>query len=217
MRMKSILTSALVFALCGAPELIQAQTAPPATAPANQSVQPTAPAADNKTQPSRTSESSPSETPTSQGAAPQTGAQQKPSGVTVDPSQGPLEPAPAETPLPPDSAQPANRPGAAPADSSSKTMPQSDQPETQNLPANPEPQKPGEPVGAAAAEKGSTAGGAASKPAGTAIAPAKQGQVRSWLIRIGAIAAAGAALGTVYALSHKTPSNPPGFQTLGAH
>jgi hypothetical protein len=140
--------------------------------------------------------------------------------VTVNPSQAPLEPVPAETPVPPDSAEPATKPAAAPADSSSRATPQSDQPETQNLPGNPEPQKPQkpeEPVGAAAAERGRTAGGAASKPAGTAIAPAKQGQVRSWLIRIGAIAAAGAAFGTVYALSRKTPSTPPGVQTLGAH
>ncbi len=64
------------------------------------------------------------------------------------------------------------------------------------------------PVGAAAAEKGVTAGGAASKPAGNAIAPAKQRQVRSLLIKIGLIAAGGAALGAVYALSRGTSSTP---------
>ena len=66
------------------------------------------------------------------------------------------------------------------------------------------------PVGAAAAQKGVTAGGAASKPAGTAIAPAKQRQVRSFLLKLGLIAAGGAAIGTVYALSKGTPSTPPG-------
>jgi len=71
-------------------------------------------------------------------------------------------------------------------------------------------QKDQTPVGAAAAQKGATAGGAASKPAGNAIAPAKQRQVRSVLIKIGLVAAGGAAIGTVYALSRGTPSTPPG-------
>ncbi|HEU5450653.1 MAG TPA: hypothetical protein VFU76_01635 [Terriglobales bacterium] len=65
------------------------------------------------------------------------------------------------------------------------------------------------PLGAAAAQKGPTAGGAASRPAGNAIAPAHQRQVRSLLIKIGAIAAAGAAFGAVYALTRGTPSTPP--------
>jgi cytoskeletal protein RodZ len=66
------------------------------------------------------------------------------------------------------------------------------------------------PVGAAAAEAGVTAGGAASRPAGSAIAPAKQGQKRSLLIKLGLIAAAGGAIGAVYALSRGTGSLPPG-------
>jgi hypothetical protein len=71
-------------------------------------------------------------------------------------------------------------------------------------------QKDKTPVGAAAAEAGVTAGGAASRPAGSAIAPAKQGQKRSLLIKLGLIAAAGGALGAVYALSRGTGSTPPG-------
>lgn len=67
-----------------------------------------------------------------------------------------------------------------------------------------------EPEGTAAARSARTIGGPASKPAGSAIAPAKQRQVRSLLIKIGAIAGAGAALGTVYALTRGTPSKPPG-------
>ena len=67
-----------------------------------------------------------------------------------------------------------------------------------------------QPLGTAAAEKGTTRGGAASKPAGTAIAGAKQKQSRSLLIKVGAIAAAGVALGTVYALSRGTSPTPPG-------
>lgn len=67
-----------------------------------------------------------------------------------------------------------------------------------------------EPRGTAAARAAKTQGGAASKPAGAAIAPAKQRRSRSLLIKLGVIAGAGAALGTVYALSKGSPSRPPG-------
>ena len=66
------------------------------------------------------------------------------------------------------------------------------------------------PLGTAAAQRGPTAGGAASRPAGNAIAPAHQRQMRSLLIKIGAIAAGGAALGIVYGLTRATSSKPPG-------
>ena len=83
-----------------------------------------------------------------------------------------------------------------------------DAPSTQQ-PANAK-QKDKTPLGAAAAEAGATAGGAASRPAGSALAPAKQGQRRSFLIKLGLIAAGGAAIGAVYALSRGTGSTPPG-------
>jgi hypothetical protein len=83
------------------------------------------------------------------------------------------------------------------------------------VPEAPQPKKPAEPVGAAAAESVPTAGGAAAKPAGVAIAPAKQHQTRSLLIKVGAALAAGAAIGTVFALSHSTPSTPPGATAPG--
>ena len=50
----------------------------------------------------------------------------------------------------------------------------------------------------------------AGRAEGAAIAPAKQRRVRSLLIKLGALAGAGAAVGTVYALSHGSPSRPPG-------
>ncbi len=71
-------------------------------------------------------------------------------------------------------------------------------------------QQPAQPEGTAAARAARTIGGPASKPAGSAIAPAKQRQMRSLLIKVGAIVAAGATLGTVYALTRGTPSKPPG-------
>jgi hypothetical protein len=66
------------------------------------------------------------------------------------------------------------------------------------------------PDGTAAARAAKVIGGPASKPAGSAIAPAKQRQTRSLLIKLGVIAGAGLALGTVYALSRSAPNRPPG-------
>jgi len=69
-----------------------------------------------------------------------------------------------------------------------------------------------QPTGTAAAQKGKISGSALSEPAGIAIAPAKQKRVRSILIKMGFIAGAGIALGTVAALSMASPSRPPGAQ-----
>ncbi|PYV95190.1 MAG: hypothetical protein DMG89_22555 [Acidobacteria bacterium] len=69
-----------------------------------------------------------------------------------------------------------------------------------------------EPSGTAAAQAGKISGSAGSRPAGAAIAPAKQRQVRSLVIKLGALAGAGIALGTVAALSKGTPPKPPGAQ-----
>lgn len=64
------------------------------------------------------------------------------------------------------------------------------------------------PVGTAAAPYEKTTGVAASRPAGAVIAPAKQRRARSILIRVGVIVGAAAAVGTVVALSHGSPSRP---------
>jgi len=114
-------------------------------------------------------------------------------GTTVDPSQAPLQPVTTypDAPTPQQDQQPGN---AQPAQ-------QSEQPQQPKKPVT-------EPAGAATAEKVPTTGGAASRPAGVAIAPAKQHQTRSLLIKMGAIAAAGVAAGTVYGLSRGTPSTP---------
>jgi hypothetical protein len=69
---------------------------------------------------------------------------------------------------------------------------------------------PQQPAGTAAAGIENTAGVAASKPAGVAIAPPKQRRVRLLIVKVGAIVGAGAALGTVAALSKGSPSKPPG-------
>lgn len=91
-----------------------------------------------------------------------------------------------------------------------QAQPNSSQTQAPPQNATPQAQQPNQPEGTAAARAARTIGGPASKPAGSAIAPAKQRQMRSLLIKIGAIAGAGAALGTVYALTRGTPSKPPG-------
>jgi hypothetical protein len=125
------------------------------------------------------------------------------SGTTVNPSQAPLQPV-------------TTYPDASGADqqtqsgNSTEQVPNAPRPQLQSKP------EPSEPQGAAAAEKVPTAGGAVAKPAGVAIAPAKQHRTRSLLIKVGAIAAAGVAAGTVYALSRGTSSTPPGANSPGA-
>ncbi len=54
----------------------------------------------------------------------------------------------------------------------------------------------------------SPSGVTGSRPAGAVIAPAKQRRVRIILIKIGLIVGAAAAVGTVVALSHASPSQP---------
>ncbi len=133
--------------------------------------------------------------PQQSGTAPQN--QQSPqNGTTIDPSQGPLQPVPSQN-------QPDNQVPAPPVPESSN----------EPVPATPAPQPKLEqqmqqPLGAATAEGVPTVGGAASRPAGEAIAPAKQSQRRSLLIKVGLIAAAGIAAGTVYGLSKGTSGKP---------
>jgi len=181
----------LIFGLCLTPEMYaqQGQSQTPASAPqpgqqgqAPQAVPPAANQPPASAAPEQTQPAKPSPNGTN------------PNSTTIDPSQGPLQPV---TTYPDATGQ-----------NESATTPQ----QTTNPPDAPQPksQQPSQPVGAATAERVPTAGGAAAKPAGAAIAPAKQHQTRGLLIKIGAIAAAGAALGTVYALSRGTGSLPPG-------
>ncbi len=100
----------------------------------------------------------------------------------------------------------AQAPGPNPAQTNSSTQDQ--QGATQQ--ASPQQPAPQQPKGAAAAEIQKSTGTAASTPSGAAIAPAKQKRSRSLLIRLGALAGAGIAIGTVVALSSASPSKPPG-------
>jgi hypothetical protein len=204
-RISSVLSTLLIAGLCSAP-LLRAQQTNPSTA----QQQPETSQQPAGTQPAQGAATDPTTAP----AAPagQNQPQQPPSqqpanqqpvnpGTSVNPSQAPLQPVTTY----PDAAggqQEQQSPNTAPAAQTT-------------VPEGPQPKKPAEPVGAATAESVPTSGGAAAKPAGIAIAPAKQHQTRSLLFKIGAVVAAGAALGTVYALSHGTSSTPPGTALPG--
>src|SRR5512147_572708 len=118
------------------------------------------------------------QTQTQQAPAP---AQQQPGSGTVDPTAGP------KTPVPSSELPDAPSQQASPA-------PQAQAPAASSTQAPAQQQTSEEPLGTAAAQGGRAAGGPGSKPAGMAIAPAKQKQTRSLLLKIGAIAAAGAAV-----------------------
>ncbi len=66
------------------------------------------------------------------------------------------------------------------------------------------------PSGAAGAKAPTVKGAPAARPVGAAIAPAKQRQRRSFLIKVGLVAGACVAVGSVFALSKGSPSKPPG-------
>jgi len=215
-RITRILSTLLLAGVCSAPLLRAQQTtqATPQQAPetSQQPQQPTttqpaqaSPTQTSPTQPGTTQTTpAPTVAPTqnTQPAAPANQNQQQPapSGTTVNPSQAPLNPVTTY----PDASDTQQQP-------SPNAAPQT----TTTIPEGPQPKKPAEPVGAATAESVPTTGGAAAKPAGVAIAPAKQHQTRSLMIKIGSALAACAALGTVYALSHGTSSTPPGTGLAG--
>jgi hypothetical protein len=206
-RATTVLTVALGFVLCGGPQIVSAQQPaaqqqPPAAQSPNAQTtpdtaqQPDAPQSQDTTS-ATTDQQTPSGTSTQQ-------QQQSPRPGMVDPSQGPLTPVPSTTPDQQPTVQPQDLPDAPSAT-------QTQQPDNQQTaPQRPTKPRSTQPVGVGTAQQAPTAGGAASKPAGAAIAPAKQKQYRSLLLKIGAIAAGGAALGTVYALSRGTNSKPPG-------
>lgn len=108
-----------------------------------------------------------------------------------------------ESPQPNGSAQARGNPAAQSSSVQAQTQPSDSQQQTQD-------QRIERPVGTAAAAAPKVSGVTAAQPAGVAIAPAKQRRVRILVLKVGAILGAGAAIGTVVALSAATPSKPPG-------
>jgi hypothetical protein len=178
--------------------------APATTAPNATSPNATPAPADNAqqsapTQPSTTPDASGQRVVLGPGGQTQPPTAQQNRGTTVDPSAGPIAPPPSTQ---------SSSPTATPEDQSQLPVSPAPQTQTEQKPAAKQAPSP-EPLGTAAAEGVNTAGNGASRPAGSAIAPAKQGRKRSLLIKLGAIAAVGVAVGTVAALSRGTPGNPP--------
>ena len=97
-----------------------------------------------------------------------------------------------------------------PSSSQESMPPQSGQNTAQTATDQNTQEKAQHPVGTAAAEAPRVTGVTAAEPAGVAIAPAKQHRVRTIVLKVGAIVGAGAALGTVVALTAATSSKPPG-------
>jgi hypothetical protein len=197
---KRLLVAAMLSMLCVAPRLAAAQT--PAGA-ASASAQPSTDFPDSPgsvrypsrgdiaqaTEPSQPVNQAPAaQAPAAQNPATQDSATQgsatQGSATQGSATQDPASPAPVST-------QPATQ---AP-------------PSAQTAPPQRDVQKP---AGTAASPIEKSTGIAASNPAGVAIAPAKQKRSRSILIKVGALVGAGAALGTVMALSQASPSKPPG-------
>lgn len=124
-------------------------------------------------------------------------AQQTAPESTAPAQQAPASPSTMQPPI-----ELPDNPGAASTQQSttpSQTTPQS------SAPQNQAPQ----PSGTAVAPPVEVSGGAASKPAGVAIAPPKQRQIRSLLIKLGFLAGAGVAIGTVVGLSAASPARVP--------
>lgn len=180
------LAAVLCFLVSNAPQYLAAQNAP-AAPQSSQSEQ------------QQASQTTDSNAPQSQPAAnPQAG------GTRYDPAQAPLAPVPSARPsetstVPPDAPSEVQRSQQAQStENAAQPKPQPAQPERVN------------PLGTATAQEGATRGGVASRPAGEAIAPAKQKQVHSLLIKLGLVAAGAAAVGTVVGLTRGTSSTPPG-------
>lgn len=66
------------------------------------------------------------------------------------------------------------------------------------------------PSGAAGAKAATVKGAPVAQPAGAAVAPPRQRGHRSLLIKLGLVAGAGIAVGSVVALSERSPARPPG-------
>lgn len=104
------------------------------------------------------------------------------------------------------SSQTVQQPAQSPAQAT-QTPPQSAPPAQSSQTPQPPPQSPS---GAAAAKAAPVRGAPAAEPVGAAVAPPRQHSHRSLLIKAGLLAGAGVALGSVVALSERSPTRPPG-------
>ncbi|MFZ1141233.1 MAG: hypothetical protein WAN76_18775 [Candidatus Sulfotelmatobacter sp.] len=85
-----------------------------------------------------------------------------------------------------------------------------DAPQSQPAQTSPDQEPAAVPSGTAGAKAASVKGAPVSQPAGAAVAPPRQRSHRSLLIKLGVLAGAVMAVGTVVALSQRSPARPPG-------
>jgi hypothetical protein len=97
---------------------------------------------------------------------------------------------------------------AAPKDDSLPDAPQLQTLQAQDPQATQQPTQ--APTGAAAAKSIPVKGAPVAQPVGAAVAPARQRGHRSLLIKVGLLLGGGIAVGTVVALSERSPTRPPG-------
>jgi len=93
-----------------------------------------------------------------------------------------------------------------------ESLPDAPQPQSQT-PTNQQPAD--TPSGAAGAKAAKVKGAPVAKPAGAAVAPARQHGHRSLLIKLGVVAGAGIAVGSVVALADRSPARPPSAASSG--
>lgn len=98
-----------------------------------------------------------------------------------------------------------------------------DQKTNNQLPEAPQPQsaqtgqQETSPAGAAGAKAANVKGAPVAQPVGAAVAPVRQRGHRSLIIKLGLLAGAGVAVGTVVALSERSQSRPPGTTASTTH
>ena len=107
---------------------------------------------------------------------------------------------------PQSSASGSGQSSSASANGSTTPLPEAPQPQS----AQAAQQQTQTPTGAAGAPGVNPKGSPAAQPAGAAVAPAKQHGHRSLLIKVGLIAGGAIAIGTVVAISERSPARPPG-------
>ena len=126
-------------------------------------------------------------------------------------SQNTQEPAQSQPSRPPDNVQSSQQTATSPNSTELPDAPTTAQSSSQERSDPSQAQNPDSvPSGAAGAKMPHAKGAPAARPLGAAIAPAKQRGKRSLLIKLGLVAGACVAVGSVFALSKGSSAKPPG-------
>jgi|SRR5579863_3921064 hypothetical protein len=113
---------------------------------------------------------------------------------------------------PPQSSQSSSSSAGTAGQKQDNSLPDAPQPQSQ-APTSQQPTA--TPSGAAGAKAAKIKGAPVAKPAGAAVAPARQRGHHSLLIKLGLVAGAGIAVGSVVALAERSPARPPSAAPAG--